>query len=676
MTTDSKPIRDPSPVSDGASRSKVRRGDDVRVLFEGRRHVLSGRGNGRLLSIILPVKNAGTELRELLPRIVGQRCDDDIEIIAVDSESVDDTVEVLRAFDATVVAIDPRSFNYGLTRNLAASFATGEFLVFTTARALPADDRWLANLIAPLVSADSVAGVFSRSFPREDADLLTRRDDLDWTYLVGQLPRRRRIRDWDEYRSLSGSEQFKLVIFSNVSAAIRSSVFTQFPFPETTHGEDMLWARSVLEAGYEVCYEPSSVVLRSHRYSFLELFRRNFDAGVSARESAGIRPDLNESAQGVIEAVLSDWLYLNRGCRLNGDEFDLARIEALCHRAAAGLGFCLGANADVFPGRISDLVAIVEHGALSKEVRGYAKRFAKCIDWDSVAADNPGAKDSERPIIEEIQADWLEIGKTGHDASHLQSLQLDAAISRVIEAAATWLRADPSRLRGDLHSRFSLIGTIKAGTLTEEMRAGLNTARPPTPTPSTQDARESPWHGDAHSLLAAIDAYEAEWRTLQARLESMSADYEQEIAHREVLIRDLQAAMQQEIDHRNRTIHDLQAAMDREIGHREGVIVDLRAAMLQESEQRESVMNHPVSVQASSPHADPASGSGEDMTMPAPGEILERMVAVQEEARTQRQELDAIYRSKAWRALSQYWRARTGLQSFVAHMLGRDHHDS
>src|SRR4030095_12974523 len=101
---------------------------------------------------------------------------DCIEIGAVDSASTDDTVELLKGADATVIAIDPGSFNHGLTRNLATRYARGKILVFLNQSTLPADQHWLTNLVRPFHMNPSLAGVCGRMLPRADADLLTARD--------------------------------------------------------------------------------------------------------------------------------------------------------------------------------------------------------------------------------------------------------------------------------------------------------------------------------------------------------------------------------------------------------------------------------------------------------------------------------------------------------------------
>ena len=137
-----------------------------------------GTGRDRLISIILPIKNRARNAKALLSRLHAQRYEGSIEIIAVDSGSTDDTIPVLSEAGATVLTVPPSQFDYGLTRNAAARHARGDVFVFITSTMLPADDAWLRHLLDAYDSDETLAGVYSRSIPRPDADILNYRDYL------------------------------------------------------------------------------------------------------------------------------------------------------------------------------------------------------------------------------------------------------------------------------------------------------------------------------------------------------------------------------------------------------------------------------------------------------------------------------------------------------------------
>ena len=103
------------------------------------------------VSVLLVTKNGERYLAETLQRVQGQRGHFRLaEIIAVDSGSRDRTLAILEAHAVRVLRIPPQEFGHGKTRNLAAAQAQGDYLVFLTQDATPANAGWLAALLAPL----------------------------------------------------------------------------------------------------------------------------------------------------------------------------------------------------------------------------------------------------------------------------------------------------------------------------------------------------------------------------------------------------------------------------------------------------------------------------------------------------------------------------------------------
>ena len=330
-----------------------------RVEWRGTTRWLSDDPSGRLISVILPVKNGAAKLRHLLPAILSQQCRDQIEIVAVDSASTDDSVELLKQADATVIAIDPRSFNHGLTRNLAIRYAQGSIFVFLNQSTLPADEHWLANLVRPLDSDTQLAGVCGRVLPRREADVLTTRE-IAGNINASTERRVTCITDWEEYRSLSPEKLRLFVNFHSLSAAIRSDVFRKIPFRETMFAEDLMWGKEILEAGYRLQFEPSSLVFHSHNYTLLDTFRRNFDDGAACARIVGRRLGDGDVAPGVAHLIREDWRYLEEGRGMQGAELDQWRVTAAMKRTAQVLGHWMGVNHHWTNGGLSRLLSITE----------------------------------------------------------------------------------------------------------------------------------------------------------------------------------------------------------------------------------------------------------------------------------------------------------------------------
>jgi rhamnosyltransferase len=236
-----------------------------------------------MISVILVVKDGGEDLRRCLDGIARQRVDHEVETLVVDSGSRDDSVGIARAFGARVHEIGSGEFRHGATRNLGAELARGDPLVFTSQDAYAERDDWLGRLTAPLQADETLAGVYGRQVPHEDATP-PERFFLDFIY--GPEPREQRV---DRTEALS----MRTTMFSNVNSAIRRAHWEQFPFADdVVFAEDQDWARRVLLAGHGILYEPEAVVRHSHAYTIGTAFKRFFDSGATAERGylAGGRP--------------------------------------------------------------------------------------------------------------------------------------------------------------------------------------------------------------------------------------------------------------------------------------------------------------------------------------------------------------------------------------------------
>lgn len=317
------------------------------LICTGTPHRIGRGSHRRLISLVMPVKNEARSLSELLPLILDQSLDVRLEIVAVDSGSEDDTVKILQEYEATVVAIDPTDFDHGLTRNLAAQHANGDVLLFVNGRTRPVDNKWLSPLVRALDEDNAVVGVCSRVMAHPDADLLTSRDVM--LDLSGSSARQRKeIADWEAYRQMSIDERRALLNFHTVSAALRADLFARIPFRSVpTIGEDLLWAREVLEAGWALVHEPASRAYHSHKYSLRELFSRNVDDGIANRTIVG-RTLNEEQIRPLIDVLVDgDWQFLRQN--LTDHLLEEWQQEAQLRRVAQIVGQWVGINHDKLP---------------------------------------------------------------------------------------------------------------------------------------------------------------------------------------------------------------------------------------------------------------------------------------------------------------------------------------
>ncbi len=220
------------------------------------------------ISVIIPTKDAGKILYRLLTSLINQSLKPD-QLIIIDSSSKDNTVKIASEFKADIIQIKEEEFDHGRTRNLGASVATGDILIFMTQDAIPENEKTLESLIAPLCEP-SVGAVYARQIPRDDSN------PVEKYFRLFNYPAYRMVKE------INGKYDVRKFFFSDVCSAIRRSVFKDIGgFPEDTiMNEDMLLAVKLLKKGYKIVYEPNAKVYHSHNYSFPLLFKRYFDIGV------------------------------------------------------------------------------------------------------------------------------------------------------------------------------------------------------------------------------------------------------------------------------------------------------------------------------------------------------------------------------------------------------------
>jgi rhamnosyltransferase len=226
-----------------------------------------------MASVLIPTHNPGRQIEHVLNAVLAQDAPFEFEVVIVDSASRPDDVATMRALPVAFHQISKHEFGHGRTRNHLAQLARGEFLLYLSQDAEPASRDWLRLLVDPL-NQSGVAGVYAQQIPRDDADPLIR-FFLARTY--GPRHARR--------RPVSGrAARIDDIFFSNVSSAIRRSIWQRIPFrDDIIMSEDQYWAYDVLNAGYEVVYQPAAQVFHSHNYSLKTLFHRNWQSGASLR---------------------------------------------------------------------------------------------------------------------------------------------------------------------------------------------------------------------------------------------------------------------------------------------------------------------------------------------------------------------------------------------------------
>jgi len=236
--------------------------------------------------VAIPVCNGGELLTRTLAAVRRQTFDAEIELIVSDSGSTDGSRESAIRHGARVIEIDRRAYGHGVTRNLLMAEARGTHVALLSQDAEPANEHWLARLLAGFELADEVALVYGPYEPRPGASATVRRElDLWFGSLSAGLERL-----GPDERDLAAVELMgRRGFFSDANAAIARSAWERVPFRDIAYAEDRALALDMLRAGYAKVYEPRAAVVHSHEYTPAERFRRAFDEWRGLREVYGWR---------------------------------------------------------------------------------------------------------------------------------------------------------------------------------------------------------------------------------------------------------------------------------------------------------------------------------------------------------------------------------------------------
>lgn len=317
--------------------------------------------DGRVVSVLIPTKNGERYLDELLSAVASQQGDvRPLEIIAVDSGSRDRTLSILLRHQVRILQIPPEEFGHGSTRNLLASHARGEFLVFLTQDATPVNEHWLHHLIAPLRADAQVAGGYSRQLPRGNCH------PMEWRRIVeeelhGQADSR--IHSAREHAEDYERNPWLYRFFANTSSVLRRSVWEQIPFPDIAFAEDQAWADQVMHAGYKTAYAAESVVYHSHGYGPWVNFCRHFEHAVAMRQLFAHYSNrrFKECIPEAVAVAKRDLVFWRRQTsRSKVQVVSRWALPAVSWHVAANLGTWLGERADRLPPRVARWFSLQE----------------------------------------------------------------------------------------------------------------------------------------------------------------------------------------------------------------------------------------------------------------------------------------------------------------------------
>ncbi len=224
------------------------------------------------VTVFLPTLDGGERLERVLAAVRAQKTEREVRLRAIDSSSKDGTREVLARHGVQLAVIEKREYDHGLTRNRGVLESDTELVALLSQDALPTDENWLENLLAPF-DDPFVAGTWARQVPQPGCHPFQR---INLVAHMAAASRRAVLQPLTlaEWAALAPAERVERLVFDNVSSAVRRSVIERLPFHQSMFGEDIEWARRVLLSGYRLVFAQDAVVEHSHDVNFSEFHTR------------------------------------------------------------------------------------------------------------------------------------------------------------------------------------------------------------------------------------------------------------------------------------------------------------------------------------------------------------------------------------------------------------------
>lgn len=246
------------------------------------------------VDVIIPVYKPGEKLIQIIKRLHRQTVKLN-KLILINTEKryfdeffADKTI--LNEYDDIVIEhISSEEFNHGATRRMGVDMSEADYFVCMTDDAIPLDDMLLEQLISPLEKGIAAA-VYARQCASKKCS------DIERFTRKFNYPDESRLKSKRDISRLG----IKTYFCSNVCAAYNRDIYEKLGgfVNSTIFNEDMIYAASVIKAGYSVYYNANAKVEHYHVYSNMQQMRRNFDLGVSQAEHPEVFKDVPSEGEG------------------------------------------------------------------------------------------------------------------------------------------------------------------------------------------------------------------------------------------------------------------------------------------------------------------------------------------------------------------------------------------
>lgn len=248
--------------------------------------------NNLKATVFIPVYNGENDhLEETLTALFNQKTDFEWDALVYDSESTDNSAEIIRKFEKkhknlTFVPYEKAKYSHGRTRQEAAEESKGEIMVYLSQDAVPANENWLSEMVAPFEISDKIVAVLGKQKPRHYCFPAMK---YDINSVFDEQGVADAVTIWSRNSPDLKGKYTKESFYSDVcSAAPRNFLVEKIGYRDVKYSEDYEYGKDVLDAGYLKAYNSKAIVEHSNDVLLREYKKRIFDESFNVRKNSGV----------------------------------------------------------------------------------------------------------------------------------------------------------------------------------------------------------------------------------------------------------------------------------------------------------------------------------------------------------------------------------------------------
>jgi len=214
-------------------------------------------------SFVIRTYNEGKFLDKTLELINKLEGNFSKEVIIVDSESTDNTLEIAEKYNCKIIIVKRSEWTWGKALNIGIENAKGKFIVILSGHSFIKNSDFLLQAKNFLQEENKIAAVYGKQFP------------IDEINPFEEFEYRNYYPDIEKF--LMTNPKKKLIGISNACSIIKKEIWEEVKYDEKAQSlEDSIWAKEVLSKGYKLIYSNKLSIYHSHIFDISYLYKRYY----------------------------------------------------------------------------------------------------------------------------------------------------------------------------------------------------------------------------------------------------------------------------------------------------------------------------------------------------------------------------------------------------------------